>query len=459
MSDQNIQNQTPSGITIIPENHDETSQTPSGITIVPDSDEEANPGAKNESAPAPSTSSSLVDAQRAQASEMAKDIMAPTQAGITTLTQKQYDLAKQTASAIDIYDDTSIRHLDDKLYEGIAELSTKLMDTAHNQADTKSTTLINQIIQTAQSLPVSPKVSTGIMKVFSRQKSNPVDQMKEQYAVAEQSFMTIVKQMEQNATELEHNAKAMQELMKVQSKQAHDVDIFIAAVQQKIFEGQQEAKPLLAKIESGVYTRDDFEKLRQLQSGLRQLSRKLAELDTTRLSVVQSQVYAGILLDANRNILDATLDASRSSVSEWRSGYMQALMREKIQKATVTIKNMRDGTNKMRLENARGLKETVIAVGTEIERTSVDAATFVGSNTLLIEAMDERRRLQNEGERIRIENCSLLASESRKLIDRARQERTEDILSISSNRGRSLELSAPGWSDSDTVKKTAALER
>jgi len=176
-----------------------------------------------------------------------------------------------------------------------------------------------------------------------------------------------------------------------------NLDVYIAAGQQKLKELQSTTlQELKAKAEETKKT-EDVQKYNDFSQFLNRLDKKIYDLKLSRTIATQTGPQIRLIQNGNQALVEKIQSSILNTIPLWKNQIVIAITLFRQKKALKMQKEVTDTTNELLEKNAELLKDSTIGIAKESERGIVEIDTLKKVNDDLIATIEETLKIQADG--------------------------------------------------------------
>ena len=176
----------------------------------------------------------------------------------------------------------------------------------------------------------------------------------------------------------------------------HDLELWIAAGEQKLHQIDTVDVPALEKVAEKTGEMLDAQAVRDLRAASDDLERRVHDLRLTRQVTMQSLPSIRLLQDNDKSLVTKINSTITNTVPLWKQQIAQSLAIYNSQAAGKAVKAATDMTNEMLARNSENLKTANREIREEIERGVFDIDVVKKANDDLIATIQESLQIADE---------------------------------------------------------------
>ena len=177
----------------------------------------------------------------------------------------------------------------------------------------------------------------------------------------------------------------------------HELDIYIAAGQEKLAELRTKALPELQAKAAATKDPLDAQRLQDFSQFLDRFDKKLYDLKLSRMVSIQTAPQVRLIQNGDQLLVEKIQSSILNTIPLWKNQIVIAISIFRQKKAVELQKEVTKTTNELLSRNAEMLKQGTLDVARESERGIVEIETLQKVNTDLISTIEEALKIQQEG--------------------------------------------------------------
>ena len=315
---------------------------------------------------------------------------------INALSPAEQAAVKEFASQIDVLNTEQVMNYGVNAQKNISEFS----DAALNSVRTKDLGEVGEklgdLVVELKGLNYNPEEKKGLKGLFKKSVNN-IAQLKAQYDKAEVNVDKIVESLENHEVTLMKDITLMDRMYERNEEYMKELTMYIIAGRMRIEQLRNEELPKYkAKAqESGLP--EDAQAANDFANMIGRFEKKIHDLELTRTISVQMSPQIRMVQNNDTLMMEKIRSSINNTIPLWKNQMVLALSlfhSDQAMKAQREVTNM---TNELLEANAKALHQGSVEVAKESERGIVDLETLKKTNEELIAALDEVRKIQDDG--------------------------------------------------------------
>ena len=231
-----------------------------------------------------------------------------------------------------------------------------------------------------------------------------------QFEDVTQQIETITIDLEKHKTTMLHDIEKLDRLYDSTLDYFHDLELWIAAGEQKLHELDSKDIPVLEKAAEASGEMLDAQAVRDLRAARDDLERRVHDLRLTRQVTMQSLPSIRLLQDNDKSLVNKITSVNANTVPLWKQQIAQSIAIYNAQAAGKAVKSATDLTNEMLSKNAENLKTANKEIREQVERGIFDIEVVQKANDDLIATIQESLQIADEAKIKRAEAVTQLGS-------------------------------------------------
>ena len=245
-------------------------------------------------------------------------------------------------------------------------------------------------------------------RLFGRAR-NSIDSFTSQFGQVTQQVESIAIDLERHKTTMLQDIEKLDRLYDSTLSYFHDLELWIAAGEQKLHELDTTDLPTLDKKAEETGEMLDAQATRDLRAARDDLERRVHDLRLTRQVTMQSLPSIRLLQDNDKSLVSKITSVNANTVPLWKQQIAQALTIHNAQAAGQAVKAATDLTNELLSKNAENLRTANTEIRAQVERGIFDIETVQKANDDLIATIQESVAIADEAKAKRAEAVGQLA--------------------------------------------------
>jgi len=346
----------------------------------------------------------------------------------------------QHMGEINLSDSNSIIFFGTKAQQQLTTISDSMLEGVRNKdmgAAGKSLSSMVAAIRGFDVEKLDPNRKPGFFaRLFN--KTKPVVEFLQGYEEVRQQIDGISIKMERHKTQLLTDITSLDRLYQANLQYYHDLELYIAAGDEKIKQLDQQTLPALEQTAAQSEDLLKAQELRDLRSVRDDLERRVHDLRLTRQVAMQSLPSIRLVQENDKGLVNKINSTLVNTVPLWRQQLAQAVTIYRSGQAAQTVKDATNLTNELLQSNAENLRTANTEVRKQLERGVFDIEVIKKANQTLIETIQDSLKIADEGKRARAnaeQQLETLETELRSALSAASSQTSHPMPTTTSSRG------------------------
>ena len=311
------------------------------------------------------------------------------------LTEEEQKIVDEFSEKIDLKDSAIVLQYGAACQKKIAEFS----DTALEGVRTKDLGAPGDMIAdlVVELKGFSAKDEAKGLFGFFQKAGSEMTRLKARYDRAEVNVDRIVGVLEDHQNQLLKDIVMLDKMYDTNLTYFKELTMYIMAGKKKLdLERATTLPEMMAHAEQSGQAQD-AQAANDFAAMCDRFEKKLHDLELTRTISIQMAPQIRLVQNSNTLMVERIQSTVANTIPLWKSQMVLALGMANSQAAMQAQKEVNDLTNELLKQNADTLKQGVIDIATESERSIVDIESVKYTNEQLISTLDEVLRIQDEG--------------------------------------------------------------
>ena len=232
---------------------------------------------------------------------------------------------------------------------------------------------------------------------FLKNASRAVKRFLQRYEKLEVQIDHIEQQLEQARMQMLKDITMFDGLYEKNLEYFQELQIYIAAGEEKLKELQEITLPRLHAEASAKGDPMSAQAVRDFEDTVNRFEKKIHDLKLSKTIAIQTAPQIRLIQNNDKMLVDKIQTAVLSTIPLWKSQIVIALGLHRQESVLKMQRSVSDATNTLLTQNAELLKQNSVDVARESERGIVDLQTLKKVNADLISTIEETIKVQQEG--------------------------------------------------------------
>lgn len=306
------------------------------------------------------------------------------------------------------FDHESISTYSQETTRKLTEFSSRILETAKVKDSPEVEGMIMDLMTELNTLDgetLSTRKPSFFGKLF---RTNELKSFITKYESVASVISEVRNKLEQAEYQLRKDIKVSETYLENNREYIMELDKYILAAEMRLDEEHRALDEIRQTLDPSDMLAVQDVALRE--SELNNFERKVHNMKLQRTIAIQNIPQLLILKQGDAVLVDKIDDSINSAIPLWESQMVIAINTMRQQAGVKIQKSVTDTTNKLLAQNSEALKNSAIAVATELERDIVDIDTLKKSNENLIETLKEIKNIRANGIKERDQTIAELAN-------------------------------------------------
>ncbi len=300
------------------------------------------------------------------------------------------------AEKIDILNTEQVLNYGSAAQKNISQFS----DSALSSVRTKDLGEVGQqlgdLVIELQGLDFDPEEKKGFFGFFKKAKNSIAD-LKVQYSKAEVNVDKIVESLEKHEITLMKDISMMDTMYEKNQEYTKELTMYILAGKIKIEKLRNEELPAYIKKAQESGQPEDAQAANDFANMIGRFEKKIHDLELTRTISIQMAPQIRMVQNNDSLMAEKIRSSIVNTIPLWKNQMVMALSLFHSEQAMKAQREVTNVTNELLTKNAQTLHQGSVNIAKETERGIVDLETLKKTNIELISALDEVRKIQDDG--------------------------------------------------------------
>ena len=286
----------------------------------------------------------------------------------------------------------------------LSEMSTRILDSIKENTIPDTESMFLELMNQLNQIDTMDSKKNLFQKLF---KKTNIATLLTRYESVSVVVSEVKNKLIQTEYQLKKDIKISEKFLENNFEYIQELDKYIAAGIIKI--NEEENAIACKKLEIDNKDLLAVQELSMRESNLNTFKRKIHNLKLQRAISIQNISQLMLLKDGNTVLIEKIEDSINSVIPLWQSQIVISIQTMRQDNGAKLQQSVSNATNTLLRQNAKALKESTVAVATELEKDIVDIDTLKYSNEQLISTISNIKEIQEIGEEKRNEVIDELA--------------------------------------------------
>lgn len=321
-------------------------------------------------------------------------------------TQEDREKAASIKENLDLMDSQACLQFGTAAQRNIAEFTDQILSQVRAKDSGYVGELLGELLAELKEVDVTdPGNDEGFLaKIpFLKSAKNKAEKLISRYEVLKVQVDRIEAKLEQARMEMLKDIGMFDMMYEKNLEYFRNLNLYIAAGEEKIEELQREELPRLRKEAADSGDPMAAQLVHDFEENAGRFEKKIHDLKLSRTIAIQTAPQIKLIQNNDKLLVDKIQTATLNTIPIWKSQIVIALGLGKQQKVLKLNQEISETTNELLARNAQLLKTNTVETAREAQRGVVDVETLKKTNQDLIETIRETLRIQQEGRKKRRE--------------------------------------------------------
>lgn len=321
-------------------------------------------------------------------------------------TQEDREKAASIKENLDLMDSQACLQFGTAAQRSIAEFTDQILSRVRAKDSGYVGELLGELLAELKEVDVTdPGNDEGFLaKIpFLKNAKNKAEKLISRYEVLKVQVDRIEAKLEQARMEMLKDIGMFDMMYEKNLEYFRNLNLYIAAGEEKIEELQREELPRLRKEAADSGDPMAAQLVHDFEENAGRFEKKIHDLKLSRTIAIQTAPQIKLIQNNDKLLVDKIQTATLNTIPIWKSQIVIALGLGKQQKVLKLNQEISETTNELLARNAQLLKTNTVETAREAQRGVVDVETLKKTNQDLIETIQETLRIQQEGRKKRRE--------------------------------------------------------
>ena len=335
-------------------------------------------------------------AQQAPEPEEKKADITPEKPELSKLSEAEQNAVRSFSEQIDVSNAEQIMNYGSAAQKNISEFSDAALSSVKTKDLGQVGDMLSSLVVELQGLNFDTEEKRGFLGLFKKA-GQSIAELKAQFAKAETNVDKIVESLEKHEIVLMKDISLMDRMYQRNQEYMKELTMYILAGKLKIEQLRSVELPaMLEKArESGLP--EDAQAANDFANLIGRFEKKIHDLELTRTISVQMAPQIRMVQNNDSLMAEKIRSSIVNTIPLWKNQMVMAMSLYHSEQAMKAQRQVTDTTNQLLMKNAETLRQGTVGIAQESERGIVDIETLKKTNMELIAALDEVRRIQDDG--------------------------------------------------------------
>ena len=315
---------------------------------------------------------------------------------ISALSPAEQAAVHEFAGKIDILNTEQVMNYGAAAQKNISEFSDAALNTVRTKDLGEVGDMLSDLVVELKGMNFSQEEKKGLKGLFKKGGQN-IASLKAQYDKAEVNVDKIVESLENHEVTLMKDITLMDKMYERNEEYMKELTMYILAGKLRIEQLRNEELPKYQEKarESGLP--EDAQAANDFANMIVRFEKKIHDLELTRTISIQMSPQIRMVQNNDTLMMEKIRSSINNTIPLWKNQMVLALSLFHSDQAMKAQREVTNVTNQLLEANAQALHQGSVEIAQESERGIVDLETLKKTNEELIAALDEVRKIQDDG--------------------------------------------------------------
>ena len=315
---------------------------------------------------------------------------------ISALSPAEQAAVHEFAGKIDILNTEQVMNYGAAAQKNISEFSDAALNTVRTKDLGEVGDMLSDLVVELKGMNFSQEEKKGLKGLFKKGGQN-IASLKAQYDKAEVNVDKIVESLENHEVTLMKDITLMDKMYERNEEYMKELIMYILAGKLRIEQLRNEELPKYQEKarESGLP--EDAQAANDFANMIGRFEKKIHDLELTRTISIQMSPQIRMVQNNDTLMMEKIRSSINNTIPLWKNQMVLALSLYHSDQAMKAQREVTNVTNQLLEANAQALHQGSVEIAKESERGIVDLETLQKTNQELIQALDEVKKIQDDG--------------------------------------------------------------
>ncbi len=335
-------------------------------------------------------------AQQAPEPEEKKADITPEKPELSKLSEAEQNAVRSFSQQIDVSNAEQIMNYGSAAQKNISEFSDAALSSVKTKDLGQVGDMLSSLVVELQGLNFDTEEKRGFLGLFKKA-GQSIAELKAQFAKAETNVDKIVESLEKHEIVLMKDISLMDRMYQRNQEYMKELTMYILAGKLKIEQLRSVELPAMLEKARETGLPEDAQAANDFANLIGRFEKKIHDLELTRTISVQMAPQIRMVQNNDSLMAEKIRSSIVNTIPLWKNQMVMAMSLYHSEQAMKAQRQVTDTTNQLLMKNAETLRQGTVGIAQESERGIVDIETLKKTNMELIAALDEVRRIQDDG--------------------------------------------------------------
>ena len=315
---------------------------------------------------------------------------------ISSLSPAEQAAVHEFAEKIDVLNTEQVMNYGAAAQKNISEFSDAALNTVRTKDLGEVGDMLSDLVVELKGMNFSQEEKKGLKGLFKKGGQN-IASLKAQYDKAEVNVDKIVESLENHEVTLMKDITLMDKMYERNEEYMKELTMYILAGKLRIEQLREEELPKYQQKarESGLP--EDAQAANDFANMIGRFEKKIHDLELTRTISIQMSPQIRMVQNNDTLMMEKIRSSINNTIPLWKNQMVLAMSLYHSDQAMKAQREVTNVTNELLEANAQALHQGSVEIAQESERGIVDLETLQKTNQELIQALDEVKKIQDDG--------------------------------------------------------------
>ena len=335
-------------------------------------------------------------AQQAPEPEEKKADITPEKPELSKLSEAEQNAVRSFSQQIDVSNAEQIMNYGSAAQKNISEFSDAALSSVKTKDLGQVGDMLSSLVVELQGLNFDTEEKRGFLGLFKKA-GQSIAELKAQFAKAGTNVDKIVESLEKHELVLMKDISMMDRMYQRNQEYMKELTMYILAGKLKIEQLRSVELPAMLEKARETGLPEDAQAANDFANLIGRFEKKIHDLELTRTISVQMAPQIRMVQNNDSLMAEKIRSSIVNTIPLWKNQMVMAMSLYHSEQAMKAQRQVTDTTNQLLMKNAETLRQGTVGIAQESERGIVDIETLKKTNMELIAALDEVRRIQDDG--------------------------------------------------------------
>ncbi len=315
---------------------------------------------------------------------------------ISSLSPAEQAAVRNFSEKIDVMNTEQVMHYGSNAQKNISEFSGAALGTVRTKDLGEVGNMLGDLVVELKGLNFDVEQKKGLRGLFKKSSQN-IAELKASYDKAETNVDNIVDSLEKHEITLMKDISLMDKMYEKNQEYLKELTMYILAGKLRIEQLRNEELPKYRQKAQESNLPEDAQAANDFANMIGRFEKKIHDLELTRTISIQMSPQIRMVQNNDTLMMEKIRSSINNTIPLWKNQMVLALSLYHSDQAMKAQREVTNVTNQLLEANAQALHQGSVEIAKESERGIVDLETLQKTNQELIQALDEVKKIQDDG--------------------------------------------------------------